>query len=96
MKDTTQDTPIESEEENFEQFGLDMRLLRACKKLGYKKPTLIQSKTIQLAMEGKDILGKAKTGSGKTAAYCLPVINKLLKKSQQQSQSQQSAVSICR
>lgn len=70
---------METEIQDFQQFDLDSRLLRAIKKLGYQRPTLIQAKTIQLALEGKDILGKAKTGSGKTAAYCLPILHKLLK-----------------
>ncbi|KAG9296379.1 hypothetical protein G9A89_014971 [Geosiphon pyriformis] len=58
--------------------GLDPRLLRALSKLNFVKPTLIQEKAIPLALAGKDVLARAKTGSGKTAAYCLPVIQKIL------------------
>jgi len=63
----------------FASFGLDSRLLRAIAKLGYQRPTLIQSKAIPLALEGKDILARARTGSGKTAAYLLPILQKILK-----------------
>lgn len=62
----------------FNDFFLDQRLVKAVAALGFTAPTMIQEKSIQLALEGKDILGKAKTGSGKTAAYCLPCINKIL------------------
>ncbi len=45
---------------------------------GWEKPTLVQEKFIPLALEGKDILARARTGSGKTAAFAIPVIQKLL------------------
>ncbi|RIB08807.1 P-loop containing nucleoside triphosphate hydrolase protein [Gigaspora rosea] len=57
---------------------LDPRISRALSKLNFHKPTLIQAEAIPLALAGKDILARAKTGSGKTAAYCLPVIQKIL------------------
>ncbi|RUS20464.1 P-loop containing nucleoside triphosphate hydrolase protein [Endogone sp. FLAS-F59071] len=63
---------------SFETFDLDSRLLRALAKLKFTNPTLIQSKAIPLALSGKDILARARTGSGKTAAYCLPVVQKIL------------------
>jgi ATP-dependent RNA helicase DDX56/DBP9 len=65
-------------EPSFEDFGLDGRLLKAISKLGWSKPTLIQGETIPLALEGKDILARARTGSGKTGAYAIPIIQKLL------------------
>ena len=46
--------------------------------LGWKSPTLIQEKAIPLALAGKDVLARARTGSGKTAAFSIPVINKIL------------------
>ncbi|CAI2169718.1 2217_t:CDS:10 [Funneliformis geosporum] len=58
--------------------NLDPRLSRALSKLNYHKPTLIQAEAIPLALAGKDILARARTGSGKTAAYCLPVVQKIL------------------
>ena len=57
---------------------LDARLLRALADLGFAKPTLVQSKAIPLALENKDVLARARTGSGKTAAYCIPVVQKIL------------------
>lgn len=57
---------------------LDARLLRALADLGFARPTLVQSKAIPLALENRDILARARTGSGKTAAYCIPVVQKIL------------------
>lgn len=52
--------------------------LQAIAELGWAKPTLIQEKAIPLALEGKDLLARARTGSGKTAAYAIPLIQHLL------------------
>ncbi|KAH9840288.1 DEAD-domain-containing protein [Rhodofomes roseus] len=57
---------------------LDARILRALADLGFARPTLVQSKAIPLALENRDILARARTGSGKTAAYCIPVVQKIL------------------
>ncbi|KAK0202904.1 P-loop containing nucleoside triphosphate hydrolase protein [Desarmillaria ectypa] len=57
---------------------LDARLLRALADMGFARPTLVQAKAIPLALESKDILARAQTGSGKTAAYCIPVAQKIL------------------
>ncbi|KAF9232593.1 P-loop containing nucleoside triphosphate hydrolase protein [Melanogaster broomeanus] len=57
---------------------LDARILRALADMGFARPTLVQAKTIQIALENCDILARARTGSGKTAAYCIPVIQKIL------------------
>ncbi|KAJ2607272.1 ATP-dependent DNA/RNA helicase [Coemansia sp. RSA 1365] len=62
----------------FLSLDLDDRLLRALGKMGLVHPTLVQAKAIPLALSGKDILARAKTGSGKTAAYCLPLLHKIL------------------
>ncbi|XP_063301616.1 probable ATP-dependent RNA helicase DDX56 [Pelobates fuscus] len=62
----------------FHELGLDDRLLRAIADLGWAKPTLIQEKAIPLALDGKDLLARARTGSGKTAAYLIPIIQNLL------------------
>eukprot|EP00252_Welwitschia_mirabilis_P002952 TRINITY_DN1295_c0_g1_i1.p1 TRINITY_DN1295_c0_g1~~TRINITY_DN1295_c0_g1_i1.p1 ORF type:complete len:589 (+),score=118.29 TRINITY_DN1295_c0_g1_i1:418-2184(+) len=61
----------------FEDMGLDPRLVRALAKRNITKPTPIQWKAIPFVMEGKDIVARAKTGSGKTFAYVLPVLQKL-------------------
>ncbi|MCJ1374194.1 ATP-dependent DNA/RNA helicase [Loxospora ochrophaea] len=65
---------------NFDSFGLDARLLQALAKENFSQPTLVQSKAVPLALEGKDILARAKTGSGKTAAYVLPILETILRK----------------
>lgn len=63
---------------NFHDMGLDDRLLKAISKLGWSSPTPIQEKAIPLALEGKDILAQACTGSGKTGAFVIPIIQKIL------------------
>ncbi|KAJ7289236.1 P-loop containing nucleoside triphosphate hydrolase protein [Mycena rebaudengoi] len=57
---------------------LDTRILRALADIGFARPTLVQAKAIPLALESRDILARARTGSGKTAAYCIPVVQKIL------------------
>lgn len=52
--------------------------VQAVADLGWSQPTLIQEKAIPLALEGKDLLARARTGSGKTAAYAVPVIQRIL------------------
>ncbi|WP_152394381.1 DEAD/DEAH box helicase [Paenibacillus guangzhouensis] len=62
---------------NFTDFGLDAKLLQAITELGFEESTPIQSKSIPFAMEGKDLIGQAQTGTGKTAAFGIPLINKI-------------------
>lgn len=57
---------------------LDPRILRSLADFKFLHPTLVQAKAIPLALDGKDILAKARTGSGKTGAYCVPVVQKIL------------------
>ena len=64
----------------FNQFGLDPALVKGIKELGFVRPTPIQSEAIRPAVEGRDIIACAQTGSGKTAAFLLPIVNKLLHK----------------
>ena len=61
----------------FEKFGLEQNILNGIKRLGYRLPTPVQRKTIPVALEGHDVVAMARTGSGKTAAFLLPVINRL-------------------
>jgi len=61
----------------FTGFGLDATLLRAIRELGFTRPTPIQAQAIPPAMEGKDVLACAMTGSGKTAAFLLPILQHL-------------------
>ncbi|WOK92252.1 hypothetical protein Cni_G00943 [Canna indica] len=67
----------EEEDVGFEELGLDPRLTRALSKLGIAKATPIQREAIPLILEGKDVVARAKTGSGKTFAYILPMLQKL-------------------
>lgn len=69
---------LESSKNGFQRLNLDSRVLYAVQKLGFKEPTLIQEKAIPFALEGKDVLAKARTGSGKTAAYLIPIVQRLL------------------
>jgi ATP-dependent RNA helicase RhlE len=62
----------------FTSFGLDRRLLDAVAALGYDKPTPIQSDAIPPALAGRDLLAAAATGSGKSAAFLLPMLQRLL------------------
>ncbi|CAH1783408.1 unnamed protein product [Owenia fusiformis] len=77
---------------SFHQMGLDDRLLKAIAKLGWLQPTLIQEKAIPLALEGKDVLARARTGSGKTAAFAIPVIQKILQSKQMATKQKVSAI----
>ena len=61
----------------FTGFGLDATLLRAVRELGFTRPTPIQAQAIPPAMQGKDVLACAMTGSGKTAAFLLPILQHL-------------------
>ncbi|KAL9704727.1 hypothetical protein quinque_008245 [Culex quinquefasciatus] len=63
---------------NFHQMELDDRILKGIAKLGWLCPTLIQEKAIPLLLEGKDVLVRARTGSGKTAAFSIPIIQQIL------------------
>ncbi|KAI1299324.1 putative ATP-dependent RNA helicase DDX56 [Halotydeus destructor] len=62
----------------FSEMGLDGRLLKSISDLGWNEPTLIQEKAIPLALDGKDILARGRTGCGKTAAFLIPIINRII------------------
>ncbi|PMD22270.1 DEAD-domain-containing protein [Hyaloscypha hepaticicola] len=79
------DGPGEAEVETtktFKDLGIIDSLCDACAALGYKAPTPIQAQSIPLALEGRDLIGLAETGSGKTAAFALPILQALLDKPQ--------------
>ncbi len=63
---------------SFDSFGLEPRLMPGIAQLGFEHPTPIQQATIPVALTGQDILGSAETGTGKTAAYLLPLLHRLL------------------
>jgi ATP-dependent RNA helicase DeaD len=62
---------------NFAELGLRLELLNALATLGYEEPTPIQSAAIPVLLEGHDLLGQAATGTGKTAAFALPILQRL-------------------
>jgi ATP-dependent RNA helicase RhlE len=64
----------------FSSFGLHPDLLRGVKEVGFTRPTPIQADAIPPAVEGRDVLACAMTGSGKTAAFILPILNRLIGK----------------
>lgn len=68
----------EEEAKTFSSLGICTELCDACTKMGYKAPTAIQTEAIPLALEGRDIIGLAQTGSGKTVAFALPILQDLL------------------
>ncbi|KAF6118250.1 DEAD-box helicase 47 [Phyllostomus discolor] len=68
----------EEEAKTFKDLGVTDVLCEACDQLGWTKPTKIQIEAIPLALEGRDIIGLAETGSGKTGAFALPILNALL------------------
>jgi ATP-dependent RNA helicase RhlE len=62
---------------NFSQLGLAPAQVCVCESLGYKTPTPIQRQAIPVVLSGSDLIGCAETGTGKTAAFLLPIINKI-------------------
>src|SRR5688572_18219365 len=62
---------------NFSQLGLASAQLRVCESLGYLNPTPIQIKAIPIVLSGEDVIGCAETGTGKTAAFLLPILKNL-------------------
>lgn len=64
--------------ENFQNLGLPNLVLQSLQAMNFKSPTPIQAQAIPVALEGRDILGSAQTGTGKTAAYLIPLVVKLL------------------
>jgi len=71
----------------FKDLGVCAELCDATARMGYKEPTAIQKEAIPLALSGRDIIGLAQTGSGKTAAFALPVLQDLLESSNNRSGS---------
>jgi superfamily II DNA/RNA helicase len=69
----------------FQNFQLPGKLLDALSRINYEKPTPIQEKAIPLALEGKDILGSAQTGTGKTASFIVPLLAQLFANKESQA-----------
>lgn len=75
-------SPNEDSPKTFRDLGILEPLCEACDSLGYKTPTPIQAQSIPLAMQGRDLIGLAETGSGKTAAFVLPILQALMNQPQ--------------
>ncbi|HMI85458.1 MAG TPA: DEAD/DEAH box helicase [Polyangiaceae bacterium] len=73
----------------FDQLGLSPDLLRAVRETGYTHPTPIQVRAIPHVLEGRDLLGCAQTGTGKTAAFALPILDRLLRSRDHRSDRRQ-------
>jgi len=71
------DAPEDAPAKTFADLGLAAELCETCARLGFTAPTQIQEQAIPLALQGRDILGLAQTGSGKTAAFALPILEAL-------------------
>jgi ATP-dependent RNA helicase DeaD len=76
--ETAATNAINTSSMTFKDFGLNKLLIESLESMNFTTPTKIQEATISLSMQGKDILASAETGSGKTAAFVLPMINALL------------------
>src|SRR5690606_20457262 len=63
----------------FDSFGLAEPILRAVTELGYREPTPIQAQAIPIVLQGRDVMGAAQTGTGKTAGFALPILQLLMK-----------------
>ena len=75
MTDTTStDTPVPT----FSDFGLHPSILKAVAETGYTTPTPIQAQAMPIVMDGRDVMGAAQTGTGKTAAFTLPILHRLM------------------
>src|SRR6202051_1496931 len=62
---------------SFSALGLSEKILEGVKAMGYIQPTPIQLRAIPLVLSGRDVIGSAQTGTGKTAAFALPILSKL-------------------
>jgi len=69
--------PVESFEQLSERFGVSSRLLENVRKAGYEAPTPIQMQALPAMMAGRQVMACAPTGSGKTAAFLLPIVHQL-------------------
>ena len=82
MEQVTTEQEIELEvtggDASFELLGLSEEILRAVHEAGYRTPTPIQRQAIPLILKGRDVIGLAQTGTGKTAAFTLPLVNHLI------------------
>ncbi|MEQ8556282.1 MAG: DEAD/DEAH box helicase [Cyclobacteriaceae bacterium] len=69
----------------FSEFGLDPQLLEGIEAIGFKEATPVQDQTIPLILQGKDVIASAQTGTGKTAAFLLPTLHKIIQEGEHES-----------
>jgi ATP-dependent RNA helicase DeaD len=82
MSDTTEQAPSDATEQadttpTFADLGLSDQVLKAIREIGYETPSAIQAATIPTLLDGRDVVGLAQTGTGKTAAFALPILSRL-------------------
>ncbi|KQS20881.1 DEAD/DEAH box helicase [Frigoribacterium sp. Leaf186] len=82
MSDTTEQAPSDATEQadttpTFSDLGLSDQVLKAIREIGYETPSAIQAATIPTLLDGRDVVGLAQTGTGKTAAFALPILSRL-------------------
>ena len=70
--------PVDTTNISFRNLGLSKEILESIKRIGFKNPTPIQLAVIQPSLEGRDVMGLAQTGSGKTAAFVIPMAERLM------------------
>ena len=78
MTESTPTDPIAEQPVAFGQFGLHPGIMQAIEATGYTSATPIQAKAIPIALTGRDVMGAAQTGTGKTAAFSLPILHRLM------------------
>ena len=78
ISDTPSTPPETGEPLGFASFGLADSIVRAVHDLGYREPTPIQAQAIPIVLQGHDVMGAAQTGTGKTAGFALPILQRLL------------------
>jgi ATP-dependent RNA helicase DeaD len=75
--DQDQPTATDGAAPTFAELGLDDAVLKALRDVGYETPSAIQAATIPSLLAGRDVVGLAQTGTGKTAAFALPILSRL-------------------
>lgn len=88
------DVPTAEAKSGFDAFHLDPRLLQSLSKSQYTEPTPVQARVVPLANEGKSVLAKSKTGSGKTVAYALPCLQSVLAATTSNTNSKKTSVLV--
>ena len=74
----TAEPAVDATPRTFAEFNLHSLLLKSIAETGYTTPTPIQAQAIPVVMQGRDVMGAAQTGTGKTAAFTLPILNRLM------------------